>query len=33
MEYPLEGVDALPKEEAEIARRYILEGARETRHK
>ena len=33
MEYPLEGVDALPKEEAEIARRYILEGVRETRHK
>jgi pyruvate formate lyase activating enzyme len=33
MEYPLEGVDALPKEEAEIARRYILEGVRKTRHK
>jgi pyruvate formate lyase activating enzyme len=33
MEYPLEGLEALPKEEAETARRYILEGVRETRHK
>ena len=33
MEYPLEGVEALPKEKAEEARRYILEGVRETRYK
>ena len=33
MEYPLEGLEALPKEKAEQARHYILEGVRETRHK
>ena len=33
MEYPLEGVEALPKEKAAEAKHYILEGVRETRYK
>ena len=31
MEYPLEGVEALPKEKAVEARKYIIEGVREVR--
>ena len=33
MEYPLEGIEALPKEKATEAKHYILEGVRETRYK
>ena len=33
MEYPLEGLSALPKEKAAEAKSYILEGVRETRYK
>ena len=32
MEYPLEGLEALPKEKAMEAKHYILEGVRETRY-
>ena len=31
MEYPLEGVEALPKEKAVEARKFIMEGIREVR--
>ena len=33
MEYPLEGVEALPKEKAVQARKFILEGVKEARMK
>lgn len=33
MKYPLEGVEALPKEKAVEAKKYIMEGLREVRNK